>query len=203
MTGEQALEGQRQGGRDETRGMWTHAGPYVLDWPVLGRGLAALAEQVRESGFEPTVTYAVANGGMIPAWYLTSMLSVGRLRSVRVRRTVGEGSYLAKQPPVMNRLDNDEPGSGDRVLVVDDIVGTSATIRLVLKHLGARGVTEIRVAALVRNHLATFIPDYCAFVADDWVIFPWEKDWLDRPKGWRPVPESQVGQKAAMPKEGQ
>lgn len=181
--------------------MWTHSGTYVLDWPVLGQCLAVLARDVRESEFEPTVTYAIANGGMIPAWYLTSMLGIPQLRSVRVRRTMGEGNYLAKQPPVMDHPDNDEPGSGDRVLVVDDIIGTSATIRLVLEHLGTRGVTEIRVATLVRNHLATFIPDYCTFIADDWVIFPWEKNWFNRPEAWRPVPESQVGQPSVMPKE--
>ena len=73
----------------------------------------------------------------------------------------------------------------DRLLVVDDIVGTGATAEVVLDALRPR-CREVRLAALVRNHLAPDLAYYCAATIDDWIVFPWEPGVHDRPDGWRP-----------------
>lgn len=172
----------------ERPGMWSRQGPYVLDWPDLGHALANLAGEVRTAAFAPTVVYAIARGGLVAAAYLTAVLDAGRMETVRVRRTEDDTQYAAKRRPALDRAGRAEPGPEDHVLVVDDIVGTGATAELVMRHLGELGVTEVRFAALVRNHLSPFLPDHCGFVVDDWVVFPWERGWHDRPPGWRPMP---------------
>jgi hypoxanthine phosphoribosyltransferase len=173
----------------ETPGMWTRKGPYIMEWGDLGRLLERLAGEIGRSGFEPTVICAVARGGLIAASYLSVILDLP-MDIVRVRRTEDDTLYAAKRRPVFEAgARSAELGRDSRVLVVDDIVGTGATARLVLDELGRRGAGEMRTAALVRNHLSAFVPEFHGFVADDWVIFPWERtEDSPRPADWRPFP---------------
>lgn len=168
--------------------MWTRTGTYVVEWDDIGRILSAVERDVRAEGFRPTAVLAVARGGLVPASYLATVLGVSTMAAIRVRRTTSDERYAAKQEPVAEPFGTNELTAGDRVLVVDDIVGTGATAELARDHLLANGVTEIRVATLVRNHLSPFPVDYQGIVVDDWVIFPWEEGWSRRPAGWRSLP---------------
>lgn len=169
--------------------IWTREGPYVLEWADVGAFLERLADELRCSGFRPTVVHAVARGGLLAAAYLATVLDVPRQTSVRVRRTTSEDQYASKQAPMVDGPRPTDLRADDRVLVVDDIVGTGDTARAVRDQLVGIGVARHRFAALVRNHRCSFPVDHCAFVADDWVVFPWERAWSDRPPGWRPVSE--------------
>ncbi len=161
--------------------MWTRQGPYLLDWASFGALLGEIAEQVRVDDFRPDAVLAVARGGLTAAGYLCCALDVPVMHTIRVRRTRGDERYAAKQRPV---IDTDGPlrvGPGDRVLVVDDIVGTGATAEAVREHLRSAGVADdgVRLAAVVRNHQSQYLPDYCPAVIDDWIVFPWEAGWQD------------------------
>lgn len=169
----------------EIPGMWARAGCYVMEWDDFGRCVEVLRAQVDDSGFAPTAICAIARGGLLPAAYLATTLAVERSSSVRVRRTVDDTRYAAKVPPEPVPVHALELRPDDRLLVVDDIVGTGATAEVVLEALRPR-CGEVRLATLVRNHLAPEVADYCAAVIDDWIIFPWEPAMHDRPPGSRP-----------------
>jgi uncharacterized protein len=170
---------------EETSPMWTRKGPYVLEWEDVGRILSGIERDVVASGFRPTVVFAVARGGLVAASYLAAVLGAPRMAAVRVMRTTSDDRYAAKQHPVIEPFGDGRLTADDRVLVVDDIVGTGVTAELVRGHVAAAGVTETRFATLVRNHLTTTAVDFEGFVADDWVVFPWEEGWRSRPDGWR------------------
>ena len=107
------------------------------------------------------------------ASYIATILDRPNLYVVRVRRTTSDAIYSEKQEPALQVLTPIPPGA--RVLVVDDIVGTGVTARLVTEHLETLGVRQLRFAALARNaKAATFTPDFCPLEVDNWVVFPWE-----------------------------
>jgi hypoxanthine phosphoribosyltransferase len=168
--------------------MWARAGAYVLEWHDIGRILADIEREVRASGFQPTTVLAVARGGLVAGSYLATVLGTPTMATIRVRRTTSDDRYADKQEPVVEPFGGAELAADDRVLVVDDIVGTGATAELVRDHVLAAGVAELRFATLVRNHLSPVAVDYQGVVADDWVIFPWEDGWHRRPEGWRSLP---------------
>ncbi|RKT53824.1 phosphoribosyltransferase [Saccharothrix australiensis] len=173
---------------DPPTAMWARAGAYVFEWADVGRALTRIEDGVRASGFRPTVVHAVARGGLVAGAHLANVLDVPRLSLTRVRRTTSDERYAAKREPTCEPFGALDLVEGDRVLVVDDIVGTGATAEVVRDQVLAAGVAELRFAVLVRNHLAEFAVDDCGFVADDWVVFPWEDGFRDRPAGWRAVP---------------
>ncbi|MGI5213820.1 phosphoribosyltransferase [Plantactinospora sp. CA-290183] len=77
----------------------------------------------------------------------------------------------------------------DRILVVDDICGSGATLRAVTAAItGLRAPSAIRTAVLCRNAGADFAPDCWVWDVCDWVHFPWERD-AGRPTEPLPVPE--------------
>lgn len=160
----------------ERPGMWTRQGPYLLDMATFGGLVEDIADEVRAAGFVPDAVLAVARGGLAAAGYLTCALDVPVMHTVRVRRTADDSRYAAKQRPVVDTSGPLGLGAGDRVLVVDDIVGTGATADAVLAHLAAAGVAaeDVRFAAVVRNHRSGYVPDHCPAVVDDWIVFPWE-----------------------------
>ncbi|MFH9069081.1 phosphoribosyltransferase [Streptomyces alboflavus] len=156
--------------------MWSRQGPYLLDWASFGVLVDDLADQVRADGFVPDAVLALARGGLTPAGHLTCALDVPVTHVVRVRRTADDSRYATKNPPVIDSATPLPLGAGRRVLVVDDIVGTGETAAVVLGHLAAAGVAadDVRFAAVVRNHQSSYVPEYCAAVIDDWIVFPWE-----------------------------
>ena len=162
----------------ERPGMWSRQGPYLLDWASFGELVGDIAARVREEGFRQDAVLAVARGGLTPAGFLTCALDVPVQHTIRVRRTADDTRYAAKQAPVIDMGTPPALGPGDRVLVVDDIVGTGSTADVVLAYLADAGVarSDVRFASVVRNHRSGYVPDYCPAVIDDWIVFPWETD---------------------------
>lgn len=174
----------------EQPGMWSRQGPYLLDWAAFGTLAEDLAAMVRDEGFAPDAVLALARGGLPTAGCLACALDVTTVHALRVRRTTNDSQYAAKQRPVIDAAGPLPFAPGHRVLVVDDIVGTGATAHAVLDHLTEAGIApdDVRFAALVRNHRSGYVPDHCAAVIDDWIVFPWEADRGDTPDG-RPFPQ--------------
>lgn len=108
----------------EQPGMWTRQGPYLLDMATFGQLLEDIAGEVRAAGFTPDAVLAVARGGLAAGGYLTCALDVPVMHTIRVRRTADDSRYAAKQRPVVDTAVPLGLGAGDKVLVVDDIVGT-------------------------------------------------------------------------------
>ncbi|MFD0412355.1 phosphoribosyltransferase [Streptomyces sp. NPDC127108] len=171
-----ALRAQESRHPAATPGMWSRRGPYLLDWASFGTLVDDLADQVRADGFVPDAVLALARGGLTPAGHLTCALDVPATYVVRVRRTTDDSRYATKTPPVVDSAAPLPLGAGRRLLVVDDIVGTGETATVILDYLEAAGLAadDVRFAAVVRNHRSAYVPEYCAAVIDDWIVFPWE-----------------------------
>ena len=138
------------------------------------RGIHALGDEIRASGWKPTAILAITRGGLIPATILAYMLDVRLIHTVRVHHYDGENKRLESGPQFI-----DEPHPFDainihteRLLIVDDIIDTGETLKLV-RRAAQDHAEEVKVAALYVRPDQKHSVDWYWKVEDEWVVFPW------------------------------
>jgi Predicted phosphoribosyltransferases len=69
---------------------------------------------------------------------------------------------------------------GKKVLVVDEVADTGATLKLIVDLLNVMGVAEVRTAVLHVKSTSNFTPDYYVERVAEWVwiSYPWSR-WED------------------------
>ena len=150
-----------------------------LDSNGLTRDSFALARKIYDSGFRPDIVVALWRGGtpvgIVVQEYLHYRGVACYHTAVKTSAYTGIGQcrepVIENLDPVIARI-----GPGTKVLVVDDIFDSGATIRAVRERLG-RTQAEIRVATLYfkpRRNTAGFGPDFYLREVDAWLVFPHE-----------------------------
>jgi xanthine phosphoribosyltransferase len=149
---------------------------YAVSWDQLHRDARALAWRLMDKG-PFTGIVAITRGGLIPAAIIARELDVRLVESVSIlsyaagsRGTLIEeeskGAPVVIKPPAA-------AGDGAGFLIVDDLVDTGTTARVV------RGL-------LPRAHFATVyakpagrpvVDDFITEVSQDtWILFPWDTE---------------------------
>ncbi|TRY18749.1 phosphoribosyltransferase [Tessaracoccus rhinocerotis] len=146
----------------------------VLTWGGFGEACRGLAQQVRESGFEPTVIIAVARGGLLPAGALAYALDVDLADAINVERYADPSEPVA-DPVLLAPLLDSESIAGRQLLVVDDVTDSGRTLGLVTKLLRGFGA-DVRSAVLYSKPNTIFTADFVWKQTQDWVVFPWGAD---------------------------
>lgn len=151
-----------------------HTGKEILTWEGLGVASRDLAQQVVDSGFEPSIIIAVARGGMIPAGAMTYALGVKLTDAINVEfytdveQTLPDPILLAPQLDTQSIADQ-------RLLVVDDVADSGRTLALVLKLLRGFGA-DVRSAVLYAKPSTIVSPDFVWKRTDQWIVFPWSAE---------------------------
>lgn len=141
----------------------------------------AVADKIQASGFTPDLTVAIGTGGFIPARILKTYLKKPIL-------TVGlayydENDRPTAQPQKIQWIDEVERKlTGKKVLLIDEIDDTRATLSYCLKELLTHKPAEIAVAVL-HNKIKPKKAEYPSEVTkiwagvdipDQWVVYPWD-----------------------------
>jgi xanthine phosphoribosyltransferase len=137
---------------------------FPVSWDELHRNARALAWRLLELGpFEGIV--AVTRGGLVPASI------VARELDIRLIDTVCVASYEHKDQGAVKVLKDAMAGDGAGWLLIDDLVDTGKTAKLVRERLPQAHFATIYAKPAGRPLVDTYITEVSQ---DTWILFPWD-----------------------------
>jgi xanthine phosphoribosyltransferase len=142
---------------------------FPVSWDQFHRDARALAWRLNSAGpFRAVV--AITRGGLVPA------AVVARELGIRVIETVCVASYdydkqggIAVLKHVAFDLIGDDQGSG--LLVVDDLVDTGATVKVVREMMPKAHIATVYAKPQGRPLVDSFVTEVSQ---DTWIYLPWD-----------------------------
>jgi xanthine phosphoribosyltransferase len=149
---------------------------YTVTWDQLHRDARALAWRLMNLGPFAGVV-AIARGGLIPAAIIARELDVRLVESVSiVTYAAGSSGTLIEEerrgPPVVIKPPV-AAGDGTGFLIVDDLVDTGATARVVRVLLPRAHFAAVYAKPEGRDAVDSFITEVSQ---DTWILFPWDTE---------------------------
>ncbi len=138
---------------------------FPVSWDQLHRDAKALAWRLAEQGPWESIV-AITRGGLVPA------AIVARELDVRLVDTVCVSSYDhqdLRAPQILKAVE----GDGERILIVDDLVDTGSTAKLVRQMLPQAHFATVYAKPAGRPLVDTFITEVSQ---DTWIYFPWDME---------------------------
>ena len=143
---------------------------FPVSWDQFHRDARALAWRLNGAG-DFTAMVCITRGGLVPA------AIVARELGIRVIETVCIASYdhenkqgsLQVLKSIADKVANEQGGSN--VLVIDDLVDTGATAKLVREMLPNAHFATVYAKPQGRPMVDTFITEVSQ---DTWIFFPWD-----------------------------
>ena len=145
--------------------------PFPVSWDQFHRDSRALAWLLAEAGPFAAIV-CITRGGMVPAAIVARELGIRVIETVCVasynHTTQGDLRVLKSVAPEIVALAG---GRGKGVLVVDDLVDTGQTARLVRDLLPDAHFAAVYAKPMGRPLVDTFITEVSQ---DTWIFFPWD-----------------------------
>src|SRR6476620_7854858 len=149
---------------------------YAVTWDQLHRDARALAWRLMDKGPFAGVV-AITRGGLIPAAIIARELDVRLVESVSiVSYAAGSGGTLIEEqrsavpvvikPPAV-------AGDGTGFLIVDDLVDTGTTARVVRGLLPRAHFACVYAKPAGRPTVDSFVTEVSQ---DTWILFPWDTE---------------------------
>jgi xanthine phosphoribosyltransferase len=144
---------------------------FPVSWDQFHRDARALAWRLSGVGpFEAIV--CVTRGGLVAAAVVARELEVRLIETICVssyqHQTQGELAVLKDVAPAIVATGG---GDGKGVLIVDDLVDTGKTARIVRERLPAAHFATVYAKPMGRPLVDTFITEVSQ---DTWIFFPWD-----------------------------
>ena len=136
---------------------------FPVSWQELHRDAKALAWRLNESG-PWTGIVGIARGGLVPA------VIVARELNLRLIATICVTSY-EHQAQAEVRILSAPPGDGRGWVIVDDLVDTGATARVVRELLPLAHMAAVYAKPAGRPLIDTYVTEVSQ---DTWILFPWD-----------------------------
>ena len=151
---------------------------FPVSWDEFHRDARALAWRLAAAGpFEAIV--AVTRGGLVPAAIVARELNIRLIETVCIasysHQTQGELKVLKAVADSIVKLAG---GEGKGVLIVDDLVDTGKTARVVRELLPKAHFATVFAKPMGRPMVDTFITEVSQ---DTWIFFPWDTGLAFRP----------------------
>jgi xanthine phosphoribosyltransferase len=138
---------------------------FPVSWEELHRDARALAWRLAEGGPWRRII-AVTRGGLVPAHIIARELDV------RIVDTICISSYdetNQRAPEILKTVE----GDGTGCLIIDDLVDTGATGRIVRELLPKAHFATVYAKPSGRPIVDTYITEVSQ---DTWILFPWDME---------------------------
>jgi xanthine phosphoribosyltransferase len=148
-----------------------HEKGFHISWDQIHRDSRALAWRLDGKGPEDgawKAVIAITRGGMAPA------MIVARELDIRTVDTISVKSYdhqKQSEAIVLKSPDMAIMGDGEGVLIVDDLVDTGKTLRVVKELFPKAHIATVYAKPEGRPMTDTFITEVSQ---DTWIFFPWD-----------------------------
>ncbi|RDE10304.1 xanthine phosphoribosyltransferase [Pelagibacterium lacus] len=146
--------------------------PFPVSWDQFHRDSRALAWRLHSEGPFAAIV-AITRGGLVPAAIIARELNVRVIESVSVKSYdhQSQGKII-----VLKSINSDilaADAAGQKVLIIDDLVDTGATARVVRDMLPNAHFATVYAKPQGRDMVDSFITEVSQ---DTWIFFPWDLD---------------------------
>lgn len=141
---------------------------YPVNWQEFYRNAQALAWRLNEGKIWKGMI-AITRGGLVPAAIVARELGIRKIDTVSIVSYDENDQQV--DPLIIKSCQIENKGSG--WLVVDDLVDTGATAKIVRTMLPKAHIAAIYAKPSGKEHVDTFMTEVSQ---DTWIIFPWEED---------------------------
>lgn len=139
---------------------------YPISWDQLHRDSRALAWRLLDSQSYHGII-AITRGGLVPA------AIIARELELRLVDTVCISSYDWKSQNADAQILKSVPGSGKDWLIIDDLVDTGKTAKIVREMLPEAHFATVYAKPDGRPMVDTYITEVSQ---DTWILFPWDTE---------------------------
>jgi len=148
-----------------------HEKGFHISWDQIHRDSRALAWRLDGKGPDNgnwKAIVAITRGGMAPAMIIARELDVRTVDTISVKSYSHQDQSEAE---VLKAPDADIIGDGTGVLIIDDLVDTGRTLKLVRDLYPNAHFATVYAKPQGRDMVETFITEVSQ---DTWIFFPWD-----------------------------
>lgn len=139
---------------------------FPVSWEQLHRDSKALAWRLVTNGPWEGIA-AVTRGGLVPAAIIARELDVRLIDTICIVSYRSDNSQ--HEPSVLK----DIPGDGENWLIIDDLVDTGRTAKVVRTILPKAHFATVYAKPAGRPQVDSFITEVSQ---DTWILFPWDME---------------------------
>jgi xanthine phosphoribosyltransferase len=145
---------------------------FPVSWDQFHRDARALAWRLSDKGTWQAIV-CVTRGGMVPAMIIARELGIRTIETICVAsyHEYQEQGGLRVLKPVAPQIVDLAGGDGSAVLIIDDLVDTGKTARLVRDMLPKGHYATLYAKPQGRPMVDTFITEVSQ---ETWIYFPWD-----------------------------
>lgn len=153
-----------------------------FDWRKFSEIVKNMSENIKKD-YNPEVIISVVRGGMVPSVILSRALGIRKVENIKSIETISDEINAIKLEPIIDKNVNLSEIRRKKVLIVDDILGSGATIRKIKEEVKKWQPEELRTAICLVNeenweksNKSDYNDEieYVGKTVRGWVVFPWE-----------------------------
>ncbi|MHC5652987.1 xanthine phosphoribosyltransferase [Stappia sp.] len=152
---------------------------FPVSWDQFHRDCRALAWRLSSQGKWEAIV-CITRGGLVPAAIVARELGIRMIETVCIASYhdyESQGALKVIKPVDPDVIDLDG-GKGASVLVIDDLVDTGKTARVVREMLPDAHFATVYAKPMGRPLVDTFVTEVSQ---DTWIYFPWDMGWQFQP----------------------
>lgn len=141
---------------------------YPVNWEEFYRNARALAWRLNENQSWNGMI-AITRGGLVPAAIVARELGIRKIDTISIVSYNEDDKQI--DPLILKSCHIENHGEG--WLVVDDLVDTGATAKIVRDMLPKAHIAAIYAKPHGKDHVDSFMTEVSQ---ETWIVFPWEEE---------------------------